>query len=137
MPMIQNEFIDILSRNLIRCNGEPIPKAVEAIIRSNKNELLQKFLSQTDEVEIIDGSLVNQGENIPVMNFSIKGLALRCATTLVQVGVRASKEECHEIMRIAFINDDLEAMECFLDNEDNNTLTKYLFKVKSSTYSKE
>ena len=109
-----------------------LSKAVEAIVRSDNDDLLRRFLSETGEVKVIDGALVTkEEESIPAIGFSIQGLALRCATTLVQIGVMASQEECAEIMRIAFYNDDIEAMDQFLKNTDKNTLTKYLFKVIS------
>ena len=108
----------------------PLSTAVEAIVRSNNDDLLRRFLSESGEIRIINGALVtDEEESIPAISFSIRGLALRCATTLVQVGVQASQEECAEIMRIAFINDDIEAMDQFLKNTDKSTLTKYLFEV--------
>ena len=117
-------------RSLTKSNVVPLSAAVEAIVRSDNDDLLRRFLSESGEIRIIDGVLVtDEEESIPAINFSIRGLALRCATTLVQVGVQASQEECAEIMRIAFYNDDIEAMDQFLKNADKNTLTKYLFKV--------
>ena len=118
-------------RKLTKSNDVPLSTAVEAIVRSNKDHLLRRFLSETDEIRVDDGALVTEEEeeSIPAISFSIRGLALRCATTLVQIGVTASKEECAEIMRIAFNNDDIEAMNQFLKNADNRTLTKYLFEV--------
>ena len=110
----------------------PLSTAVEAIVRSDNDDLLRRFLSETGEIKVIDGALVTdqeEEESIPAISFSIRGLALRCAATLVQAGVRASQEECSEIMRIAFINDDIEAMDQFLKNADKSTLTKYLFEV--------
>ena len=110
----------------------PLSTAVEAIVRSDNDDLLRRFLSETGEIKVIDGALVTdqeEEESIPAISFSIRGLALRCASTLVQIGVRASQEECAEIMRIAFINDDIEAMDQFLKNADKSTLTKYLFEV--------
>ena len=107
----------------------PLPTAVEAIVRSDNGGLLQRFLSETGEIRVIDGALVTDEESIPAISFSIRGLALRCATILVQIGVRANQEECAEIMRIAFNNDDIEAMNTLLKNADENTLTKYLFEV--------
>ena len=104
--------------------------AVEAIVRSDNDDLLRRFLSETDEIRVIEGALVtDKEESIPAISFSIRGLALRSATTLVQMGVRASQEECAEIMRIALINDDIEVMDQFLKNADKNTLTKCLFEV--------
>ena len=102
---------------------------MEAIIRSDNGSLLQRFLSETGEIRVIDGALVTEEESIPAISFSIQGRALRCASTLVQIGVTASQVECAEIMRIAFINDDIEAMNQFLKKVDKNTLTKYLFEV--------
>ena len=104
---------------------------MEAIVRSDNDGLLRRFLSENGEIRIIDGALVTseEEESIPAISFSIRGLALRCAATLVQIGVRASQEECAEIMRIAFNNDDIEAMDQFLKNADKSTLTKYLFEV--------
>ena len=106
---------------------------MEAIVRSDNDDLLRRFLSETGEIEVLDGALVTdqEEESIPAISYSIRGLALRCASTLVQIGVRASQEECAEIMRIAFINDDIEAMDQFLKNADKSTLTKYLFEVIS------
>lgn len=107
-----------------------LSKAVEAIVRSDNDDLLRRFVSESGEVKVIDGVLVTkEEESLPAISFSIQGLALRCATTLVQIGVRASQEECTEIMRIAFNNDDIEAMKEFLKNADRSTLTKYLFEV--------
>ena len=104
---------------------------MEAIVRSDNDGLLRRFLSENGEIRIIDGALVTneEEESIPAISFSIRGLALRCAATLVQIGVRASQEECAEIMRIAFNNDDIEAMDQILKNADKITLTKYLFEV--------
>ena len=103
---------------------------MEAIVRSNNDVLLRRFLSENGEIRVIDGALVTEEEeSIPAINFSIQGLALRCATTLVQVGVTASQEECAEIMRIAFINDDIKSIDQFMKNADKSTLTKYLFQV--------
>ena len=107
----------------------PLSTAVEAIVRSDNDDLLRRFLSENGEVKVIDGALVTDEESVPAIGFSIRGLALRCATSLVQIGVRASQEECAEIMRIAFNNDDIEAMGQFLKTADRNTLTKYLFEV--------
>ena len=104
---------------------------MEAIVRSDNDGLLRRFLSENGEIRIIDGALVTneEEESIPAISFSIRGLALRCAATLVQIGVRASQEECAKIMRIAFNNDDIEAMDQILKNADKITLTKYLFEV--------
>ena len=107
--------------------------AVEAIVRSDNDDLLRRFLSESGEIRVNDGALVTDEESIPAIRFSIRGLALRCATTLVQVGVQASQEECAEIMRIAFINDDIEAMDQFLKKADKSTLKKYLFLVHYKT----
>ena len=121
----------IIDRNLTKTNDLPLSTAVEAIVRSDNDDLLRRFLSDSGEIKVIDGALVSDEEeqSIPAISYSIRGLALRCATTLVQIGVRASKEECAEIMRIAFINDDIKAMDQFLKNADKSTLTKYLFEV--------
>ena len=121
----------IIDRKLTKSNDVPLSTAVEAIVRSDNDDLLRRFLSETGEIKVIDGALVTdeEEESIPAISYSIKGLALRCAATLVQVGVRASQEECAEIMRIAFIHDDIEAMDQFLKNADKSTLTKYLFEV--------
>lgn len=116
-------------RNLIKCKAEPLSTAVEAIVRSDNATLLRRFLSDAGEVRVIDGVLVCDEERLPAITFSIRGLALRSATTLIQVGVRASQEECAEIMRIAFLNDDIKAIGHFLKDEDKNTLRKYLFEV--------
>ena len=104
-------------------------------MRSDNDDLLRRFLSESGEIRIIDGALVTDKEEsiIPAISFSIQGLALRCATTLVQVGVQASQEECAEIMRIAFFNDDIEAMDQFLKKADKSTLKKYLFLVHYKT----
>ena len=109
---------------------------MEAIVRSDNDDLLRRFLSESGEIRVIDGALVtvtDEEESIPAINFSIQGLALRCATTLVQIGVMASQEECAEIMRIAFNNDDIEAMDQFLKKADKSTLKKYLFLVHYKT----
>ena len=110
-------------RSLTKSNVVPLSKAVEAIVRSDNG----RFLSETGEVRVIDWALVSDEESIPAINFSIRGLTLRCASTLVQIGVRASQEECAEI--IAFNNDDIDAMDQFLKKADRKTLTKYLFEV--------
>ena len=116
-------------RNLIECRVEPLSTAVEAIVRSDNDDLLRRFLSDAREVRVVDGVLVCDEESLPAMTFSIRGLALRSASTLLQVGVRASQEECAEIMRIAFENDDIYAIGQFLKDEDKNTLRRYLFEV--------
>ena len=116
-------------RNLIECKAEPLSTAVEAIVRSDNDDLLSRFISDAREVRVVDGVLVCDEETIPAITFSIRGLALRSASTLLKVGVRASQEECAEIMRIAFENDDIEAIGQFLKDEDKNTLRRYLFEV--------
>ena len=116
-------------RNLIECKAEPLSTAVEAIVRSDNDDLLRRFISDAREVRVVDGVLVCDEETIPAITFSIRGLALRSASTLLKIGVRASQEECAEIMRIAFENDDIEAIGQFLKDEDKNTLRRYLFEV--------
>ena len=128
-PNQTNHKVGQHCRNLTKSNIVPLSKAVEAIVRSDNDDLLRRFLSENGEVKVIDGALVTDEESVPAIGFSIRGLALRCATSLVQIGVRASQEECAEIMRIAFNNDDIEAMDQFLKTADRNTLTKYLFEV--------
>ena len=118
-------------RNLIKSNSEPLATVVEAVVRSDNDDLLRRFLSETGEVRVIDGALVCDEEPIPAISFSIRGLALRSATILMKVGVRASQEECSEIMRIAYVNDDIEALGHFLQDADKNRLTKHLFEVGS------
>ena len=118
-------------RKLIKSNSEPLATAVEAVVRSDNDDLLRRFLSEIGEVRVIDGALICDEEHLPAISFSIRGLALRSAIALIKVGVRASQEECAKIMRIAFVNDDIEAMDHFLQDADKNRLTKYLFEVSS------
>ena len=126
-PNQTNHKVGQHCRSLTKSNIVPLPKAVEAIVRSDNDYLLRRFLSETGEVRVIEWALVSDEESIPAINFSIRGLTLRCASTLVQIGVRASQEECAEI--IAFNNDDIDAMDQFLKKADRKTLTKYLFEV--------
>ena len=148
---VRKENIDIL-RNLVFGNGNEetnIPIAIEAIIRSNKGALLKKFISETKDLDIVDGVLINKVTNtsscllkllnrqflitkdqpIPVMSFSLQHLALNCASILQQIGIKASNEQSNKLLDIALETDDLEAFDQFLQNDDKEELKRVLFKV--------
>ena len=62
---VRKENIDIL-KNLVDENTNEktnIPFAVEAIIRSNKGALLNKFISEIEDLDIVDGILMNKVTN--------------------------------------------------------------------------
>ena len=62
---VREENIDIL-RNLVDGNANEetnIPIAIEAIIRSNKGALLKKFISEIEDLDIVDGILINKVTN--------------------------------------------------------------------------
>ena len=40
----------------------PLSTAVEAIVRSDNEDLLRRFLSETGEIKVIDGALVTDQE---------------------------------------------------------------------------
>ena len=63
------------------------------------------------------------------MTFSIKTLALKCAYTLKVFGVKASMEEQDSLMGIALMNDDLEAIEQWLDDGSRGTIWNFLLKA--------
>ena len=148
---VRKENIDIL-RNLVFGNGNEeknIPIAIEAIIRSNKGALLKKFISEIEDLDIVDGILINKVTNtsscllkpfnrlflitkdqqIPVMSFSLQHLALNCASILQQIGIKASNEQSNKLLDIALETDDLEAFDQFLQNDDKEELKRVLFKV--------
>ena len=74
-------------------------------------------------------SLLFQHQHVPVITFSIKTLALKCAYTLKVFGVKASLEEQESLMGIALMNDDLEAIEHFLDDGSRETIGNFLLKA--------
>ena len=62
---VRKENIDIL-KNLVDENTNEktnIPFAVEAIIRSNKGALLNKFIAEIEDLDIVDGILMNKVTN--------------------------------------------------------------------------
>ena len=63
------------------------------------------------------------------MTFSIKKLALKCAYTLQVFGVKASMEEQESLMGIALRNDDLEAINQFIDDGNRETISNFLLKA--------
>ena len=63
------------------------------------------------------------------MTFSIKKLALKCAYTLQVFGVKASMEEQESLMEIALMNNDLEAIEQFIDDGNRETIGNFLLKA--------
>ena len=148
---VREENIDIL-KNLVDENTNEktnIPIAVEAIIRSNKGALLKKFISETKDLDIVDGVLINKVTNtsscllkpfnrlilitkdqqIPVMSFSLQHLALNCASILQQIGIKPSSEQSNKLMDIALETDELEAIDQFLQNDEKEVLKRVLFKV--------
>ena len=148
---VREENIDIL-KNLVDENTNEktnIPIAVEAIIRSNKGALLKKFISEIEDLDIVDGILINKVTNtsscllkpfnrlflitkdqqIPVMSFSLQHLALNCARILQQIGIKPNNEQSNKLMDIALEKDDLEVIDQFLQNDDKKVLKRVLFKV--------
>merc|ERR1712045_1042750 len=45
-------------RSLTKSNVVPLSAAVEAIVRSDNDDLLRRFLSESGDIRIIDGALV-------------------------------------------------------------------------------
>ena len=64
-----------------------------------------------------------------MITFSIQTLALKCAYTLKVFGVKASLEEQESLMEIALMNNDLEAIEHFLDDGSRETIGNFLLKA--------
>ena len=50
----------VLFRKLVKENNETISDVLDAIIKAKKNELLRKFISEMDDLEIRNSKLINK-----------------------------------------------------------------------------
>ena len=114
-------------RELVRSGSESVPTTLEAIVKTDKTELLQKFVDETDGVKVADGDIVHNGRKIGVMKFTIRRRSLQCALAFMRMGVRTSSDEHEELVKVALAGDDAEAIEHLIEDiEDIDKIEAFL-----------
>ena len=114
-------------RELVRSGSESVPTTLEAIVKTDKTELLQKFVDETDGVKVADGDIVHNGRKIGVMKFTIRRRSLQCALAFMRMGVRTSSDEQEELVKVALAGDDAEAIEHLIEDiEDIDKIEAFL-----------
>ena len=104
-----------------------MPTTLEAIVKTDKTELLQKFVDETDGVKVADGDIVHNGRKIGVMKFTIRRRSLQCALAFMRMGVRTSSDEHEELVKVALAGDDAEAIEHLIEDiEDIDKIEAFL-----------
>ena len=104
-----------------------MPTTLEAIVKTDKTELLQKFVDETDGVKVADGDIVHNGRKIGVMKFTIRRRSLQCALAFMRMGVRTSSDEQEELVKVALAGDDAEAIEHLIEDiEDIDKIEAFL-----------
>ena len=96
-------------------------------MKTDKTELLQKFVDETDGVKVADGDIVHNGRKIGVMKFTIRRRSLQCALAFMRMGVRTSSDEHEELVKVALAGDDAEAIEHLIEDiEDIDKIEAFL-----------
>ena len=105
--------------------------ATEAIIKSDKQDLLHRFVTEAKGVEIIDGNIVHDGDLvIPVFDYAVQRRALGCATMLLKMGLRTVRTEIEALLKIAFSEDNREAVDEILGEvSDPDTMAALLLEA--------
>ena len=121
----------MIFRTLVQSGETPILMATEAIIKSDKQDLLHRFVTEAKGVEIIDGNIVHDGDLvIPVFDYAVQRRALRCATMLLKMGLRTVRTEVEALLKIAFSEDSREAVDELLGEvSDPDTMAALLLEA--------
>ena len=105
---------------MYRSGSETLQKTIEAIVKSDKHDLLQQFIENEDVDIADDGFIRYNGDKLSIFKYTIEKKSLRCALAFMKMGLKTDKDEHDELMKAALESDKIELLQELLEKTSDN-----------------
>ena len=94
-------------------SGGNVESVLRSIIEGDEDERLRQYIAEADpeQLRICQEDLVHDCVKVPVFRITIEMKALKCAVTLLELGLKTTESEPEELMKIALEKEDVDAIE--------------------------
>ena len=134
-PQLENavQREDLQSINTLHRSGSSESKHIlEAIVDSDKKELLEGFVTNAEDVDIVDGHIQARGERLSLFRTAVERKKTRCALAFIKMGVMAKTEDHLSLMNHAIIDNNNDVVEDLLNKIDNTDVLEECLRKAAS-----